>query len=189
MKITTIDFDIIMHPCIGIYNDSDMTADEYLNRYDFLGHMAADLTIYQRLTNFIMNFKPEQITFIYSHSDIVPLLEEVNTSIDLYNIDFHHDIGYEDNQWKIPLREYNEGNWVKKLWDDKKIQSYVWIKDYKSENPSTEVEKKYLTSKHFIQSYDLDTILDSDKIYISLSSAWIPSYYTPLYDLWQDLTK
>ena len=38
MKITTIDFDIIMHPCIGIYNDSDMTADEYLNRYDFLGN-------------------------------------------------------------------------------------------------------------------------------------------------------
>ena len=136
-----------------------------------------------------MNFKPEQIVFIYSHSDIVPLLDEINTPIDLYNVDFHHDIGYEDNQWKIPLREYNEGNWVKKLWDDKKIQSYIWIKDYKSENPPKEVEKKYLTSKHFIQSYDLDTILDSDKIYISLSSAWIPSYYTPLYDLWQDLTK
>lgn len=190
MKITTIDFDIIMNPCIDIFNDSDLTADEYLNRYDFLGHMAADLELYQRLTNFILSFKSEQIIFIYSHSDIVEYFTDLEEPVDLINIDYHHDIIYDDNiNWKSPLKEYNEGNWVKKLWDDKKIKSYMWLKDYKSNNPDFQIEKKYLNEKHFIHLYDLDKIKDSDKVYISLSPEWIPSYYNYLYDLWKDLTK
>ena len=28
-KVVTIDFDIIMHPSIEVYNDSDMSVDEY----------------------------------------------------------------------------------------------------------------------------------------------------------------
>jgi hypothetical protein len=190
MKITTIDFDIIMHPCIDIFNDSDLTADQYLNRYDFLGHMAADLELYVQLTNFILSFDKEKIVFIYAHSDIIDHLKEITEPIDLYNIDYHHDVIYEENiNWKSPLKEYNEGNWVKKLWDDGKIKKYVWLKDYKSENPSSKVEKKYITSKHFIYLYNLNELKDSDKIYISLSPEWIPSYYTCLYDLWEDLTK
>ena len=190
MKVTTIDFDIIMHPCIDIFNDSDLTADQYLERYDFLGHMAADLELYVQLTNFILSFDKEKIVFIYAHSDIVEELEEVTEPIDLYNIDYHHDVLYEEKiNWKSPLREYNEGNWVKKLWDDKKLNKYIWIKDYKSTNLSPKIEQRYITDKHFIYFYDFGTLKDSDKLYISLSPEWIPSYYVPLYDLWQDLTN
>ena len=190
MKITTIDFDIIMNPCIDIYNDADITADQYLTKFDFLGHMKADLQLYRKLTNFIMSFKSEQITFIYSHADIIEKLNKIEEPIDLYNIDYHHDIGYDDDiNWKAPLRDFNEGNWVKKLWDDKKLTSYTWLKDYKSENPSMEVEKRYLTNKHFIHAFDLDELKDSEKLYIALSPEWVPSHYTELYDLWGDLTK
>lgn len=45
-KVVTIDFDIIMHPSIEVYNDSDMSVDEYLNKYNFLGIMGADLELY-----------------------------------------------------------------------------------------------------------------------------------------------
>ena len=45
-KVVTIDFDIIMHPSIEVYNDSDMSVDEYLSKYNFLGVMGADLELY-----------------------------------------------------------------------------------------------------------------------------------------------
>ena len=35
-KVVTIDFDIIMHPSIEVYNDSDMSVDEYLSKYNFI---------------------------------------------------------------------------------------------------------------------------------------------------------
>ncbi len=191
MKILTIDFDIIMNPCIDIYNDSDLTADEYLNKFNFLGHMAADLELYRELTNLIISFDSNKIHYIYSHNEIVEELQNITEPIDLYNIDYHHDIIYNDDiNWKSPLKDYNEGNWVKKLWDDKKIKSYTWLKDYKSSNPSSDsVEKKYLTNKHFVFSYNLDDLKDCDEVYISLSPEWVPDYYVHLYDLWQDLTK
>lgn len=192
MKILTIDFDIIMHPCIDVYNDSDLTADEYLNQFDFLGWMAADLELYKRLTNFIMSFKKDQIVFIYDHNDIVEEIKDIKEEIELINIDYHHDIGYDDTIWSKPLdeSEYHEGNWVKYLWDTKKLKSYYWIKDYKSNDPPDEATK-YLTKKSFYNSFsdNFEEFQDSNKIYVCYSPSWIPNYYSYLYDLWQDLTN
>ena len=44
-------------------------------------------------------------------------------------------------------------------------------------------------NKHFIYYYSFEDLQDSDKIFIALSPEWIPSYYTPLYDLWEELTE
>ena len=85
MKITTIDFDIIMNPCIDIYNDADLTADQYLTKFDFLGYMKADLKLYKKLTNFIVSFKSDQVTFIYSHADIIEELNKIKFVNCTYN--------------------------------------------------------------------------------------------------------
>lgn len=189
MKIVTIDFDIIMSPCIDVYNDSDLTVDEYLNKFDFLGWMAADLELYQILTNFVMSFDKSKIYFIYDHHDIVDHLKDIEEKIDLYNIDYHHDIGYEDEKfWNSPLQEYNEGNWVKRLWDENKLNSYIWLKDYKSYDLNEKGEK-YLTDSYIVYNYNLKELLDADALYISLSAPWVPEYYTYLYNLWEDLTN
>lgn len=186
-KVVTIDFDIIMHPSIEVYNDSDMSVDEYLSKYNFLGIMGADLELYQRLTNFILGFDKDKIKFIYSHKEIVRFIKEKNEIIDLYNIDHHHDLGYgERTQWATPLKTYNDGNWVKKLWDLKLINKYIWLKDYNSSDVVSR-GNKFLTDKHFIFNFNLSELSGADELYLCLSPEWVPQYYKYLYDLWKDL--
>ena len=194
-KIVTIDFDIIMHPSIDIYNDSDLTVDEFLLKHEStLGWMAADLELYRELTNFILSFDYDKIKFIYDHHDIVEEIENITEKIELYNIDYHHDIGYNDKVWTIKLQDYDEGNWVRKLWENNKLKSYTWLRHYNSSDVS-EKDKKFLTDKHFlidesfIKAYMLDDLKDADELYISRSSPWVPSYYIHLYELWEDLTN
>jgi hypothetical protein len=184
-KIATIDFDIIMNPCIDLYNDSDLSVDEYLNKFDFLGWLGADLALYRTLTNLVMNFDKNRIEFIESHDEIVPEIEE---PIILYNIDYHHDIAYKNEDLTYRFQDYNEGNWVKKLWDSDLIEEYIWLKDYNSADVDEEGEK-YITEEHYVYNYDLSELLEADKLYICFSPEWVPYYYAPLYYLWQDLTK
>lgn len=193
MKILTIDFDIIMHPSIDLYNDSDLDVDEFLNKFDFIGTLEADLFLYRELTQIVLNNK-DKITFIYDHHDIINYLKDIEEPIELHNIDYHHDLGYGDDfKWHIPLTEenYHEGNWVKYLYDIEKIKSYTWYKDYKSSDP-VEEGQKFLTDKHFIHSLDVTHFtedLQFDWVYVSLSSPWVPEYYTSLYHIWEDLTN
>lgn len=192
-KILTIDFDIIMNPSIDWYNDSELEVDEFLNRFDFMPVLTADLNLYRDLTEIVLKYI-DNITFIYNHHDIVDFLKNEEEPFELYNIDYHHDIGYgEDNEWHIPLSEddYHEGNWVRYLYNINKIQKYIWYKSYYSSSPDEEIEK-YLSEEHLIHNVNMDLFtkeIEFDRIYICLSPEWVPEYYRTLYYLWEDLTK
>ena len=189
MKIVTIDFDIIMHPSIQLYQNAEEPVDEFLSKFD-IGIMPADLELYKELTKFIMSFDKNKIFFIYDHHDIIEEISDIKEPFDLINIDFHHDIGYgDDMQWNTPLLEkIHEGNWVKHLWDTNRLKSYIWYKDYQSDEVVEEGEK-YLTEEHFITNRSLEKLLDADRLYLCLSSPWVPMNYLSLYDLWEDLTN
>lgn len=192
-KILTIDFDIIMNPSIDLYNDSDLGVDEFLNKFDFIPVISADLNLYRDLTEIVLKYI-NNITFIYDHHDIVDFLKDEEEPFELYNIDYHHDIGYEEkNKWHIPLSEndYHEGNWVRYLYNINKIQKYIWYKSYYSSSPDAEIEK-YLTEEHLIHNTNIELFtkeIEFDRVYISLSSEWVPEYYRTLYYLWEDLTN
>ena len=94
-------------------------------------------------------------------------------NIELINIDHHHDLGYpvdSDNNNKMHC-----GNWVKKLFNEKRIKEYIWIKnDYSTPPRNCDIE--YI--EYNINDIALTDICDDcDKIFICLSSAWIPPYY------------
>ena len=68
---------------------------------------------------------------------------------------------------------FNDGNWVKKLWDLKLINKYIWLKDYNSSDVVSR-GNKFLTDKHFIFNFNLSELSDADELYLCLSPEWVP---------------
>lgn len=185
-KVLTIDFDIFLRESINLYNDADESATEYLGKFPFLPILPFDFELYKNITKFLLSFQKKQIVFMDSHDEFVNLTRNEGP-FELINIDFHHDLGYGERiRWNIPIKILDEGNWVKKLWDLARINKYIWINDYKSD-PLPYKAKKFLTEQHFIDEYNLDTLLDCDMIYLSFSQDYVPDTYFPLFEIWRDL--
>ena len=136
MNIVTIDFDIIMGPSIGLYNNlinSETRASDLIKDFPYLNCANADLNTYEFLTRYYINvlkkLDKSKIYFIKSHEQVVPLVSK-NRDANLINIDHHHDLGYSDKE--EPL---NCGNWAKILKDEGKIKDYIWLNNGNSLNP------------------------------------------------------
>ena len=187
-KVLTIDFDILMHQSINIYNDYDNDVNEFLLDFPFINQLPIDLELYENLTNFLLQIPKNKIVFIKDHDEIVKLTRNEGP-FTLINLDHHHDLGYGDNiRWNIPVKQVDVGNWVKKLWDLNRVNKYIWLKDNNSYDPPSRAQK-YLTEKHFFNNYNFDNLLDVDKVYIALSLDWIPYEYQSLYRIWEQFFK
>lgn len=197
-NIVTIDFDIIMAPCINLYNDwiesQNYTIHNVLSNFPFLENMNADLIIYKRLTEYIMKviqfLDAEQIHFIDSHEDIQKFINEKDITI--YNIDHHHDIAYGQTRQKIniPLLEPHCSNWVKFLKDSNRLKEYIWINNDNSELLFDDILKYYPTKTIKFKDFNLDGLVEkTDMLCICKSSAWILPSYLPLFDLWKTICE
>ena len=63
----------------------------------------------------------------------------------LFNIDHHHDIGYNKTTVATKIIRPECGNWVKYLGDKDKLSEYIWICNDNSDIPSSDLRKIYLT--------------------------------------------
>lgn len=183
MNIVSIDFDIIMAPSIELYKSIEYSNLPYENYYIDL--FKADLIIYQKLTNWLLNNIPNlnetDIYFIESHEQIINFLPKDN-NISLCNIDHHHDLGYGPPA-ELDKEPLNCGNWGLYLLKNNLIHDYTWIKNGNSERKFH--NKYYYNSKCF---YDFDlNKLKPDRIIICLSSPWVPRQYHALFNLWIDM--
>lgn len=189
-KFLTIDFDIIMHQSIELYNDYDGTADEYLSQFDFIHTVPADLELYEKLTSFLMEqyINKKEIIFMNSHDEMIKLTKNQGP-FELVNIDHHHDLGYGDNvRWSLPVREVDCGNWVKKMWDLNRITKYIWIKDFQSQDPPIRANQ-FISEKYFINDNKILEKTEFEKIFICFSPEWIPNNYQHLFNIWKILFK
>ena len=184
-KVLTIDFDIFLRESINLYNDSDESATEFFRTFSFI-QTPFDLISYEKITKLLLQYQKSQIVFMDTHDEIVNLTRNEGP-FELINIDFHHDLGYGENiKWTLPIKIIDEGNWVKKLWELNRVNKYIWINDFHSDELPYK-GRKFLTEQHYIDSYDFDNLLDCDKIYICFSEDYIPDTYFPLFDLWKDI--
>lgn len=204
-KILSIDFDIIMHLSINLYNiyveeadDPEELWKELEEEYEYEKY---NLLKYDKevLINIIKLLKAnlnKPIHFIQNHEEIVDLLKETenyeNTQYDIYNIDFHHDIWYnkQDFYYINKHDEYNCANWIGYLFLKKKLSSITWLKAPKSISPnfaSYELKNKLteLTLKNFNQLKDIDF----DEVYFCLSPQWIPPRYRIFYQIIKELLE
>ena len=129
-KILTIDFDIFLYKDLPLYNNfinTDNSFDEILQTFPLLENVRFDINLYNKLTIFLViifsNTKKENIFFCKNHEDVVKFTYN-NNFFDLINIDYHHDLGYNNMNQNLYC-----GNWVKELIKTKRIHKYIWIKN------------------------------------------------------------
>ena len=117
------------------------------------------------------------IVIAESHAGMYDFTKTFKGNVDVYNIDFHHDMF--DNDSKC----VNCGNWLKKLIDGKKVEKAFWVK---GDNSDMNIPK----GLNVLGSVkDLENI-DFDGVFICKSSVWSPphldKYFLELLELLED---
>lgn len=183
MRVLSIDFDIIMSPCINLYNDmagegenSQVNWEKIFYSRDLEKFLCYDSNT---LTNLFKLLKEQKckFEFIESHADIVPFITE---KCDLVNIDFHHDIWYNKESTEHYAEDkWSCANWVGYLGYKDLLNTYYWIKAGNSQQFVGEFnvpwEKDNVDKIPFLGSFD--------KVIICFSPNWVPYKYRHLYDL------
>lgn len=146
-----------------------------------------DLDKFHKLFFFLL-YKGKDLTKndIYigmDHSEINFFLKDVSNSINLYNVDHHHDLGYpsgDDDDYAFS--QLGVGNWVTFLNMEKKLNSYTWIHNKNSNHPRI---KEINNLKSYSHSIDLAMLehIKFDKIFICGSWEWVPLKYESLFDI------
>jgi hypothetical protein len=147
MNVVTIDFDLIMAPCIDLYNPSvpRKSWEELLAKSPVAHAMSIDGMHYQRLTHYLLQMSnivnKNNIHFINSHEAILKLLPS-NEPIYLTNFDHHHDVGYN----KTEPETIDCSNWVKYV---NNLKHYVWVNNENSDMSQDEIINTTISFKEF----------------------------------------
>lgn len=197
MNIVTIDFDIIMHPSLNLYNN--LIDDENTIQSILLANKDAnfvpnsDLFLYDYLTEYVLKclkrLPENRVFFIDDHNDVLDLFEEENfprEEFNVINIDFHHDIAYDDEDVEHMIEEADCGNWVKYLFENNpKFKQYVWVKSEESLEYEPEWIFKKRVNVHDIKKYNLDSLAKTtDYLFLCRSPEWVPLKEQQLYETW-----
>jgi|TARA_R110000822_G_scaffold62361_5_gene153826 hypothetical protein len=86
------------------------------------------------VTLLIEKFKScDKIIFVKEHHQVLKHLDGTEDTI--YNVDHHHDLGYDDFQRYDDIEkniEFREGDWIQFLLKSKSLKNYVWIHNISS---------------------------------------------------------
>ena len=204
LNVLSIDFDIIMYPCIRLYNEHINGSDTAKQIWDFLDHeYEMDKYVsYDAKTLLLLGFllrtarsNKTRIVPLEEHQQIVDdLKKDVNYDTNLYNltnVDFHHDIFYRKEDISVTkyFDKYNCSNWVGYLYKNNKLASYTWYKA-----PNSQGYDPNIIEENDRYKFDIKSVTtDEDKIdllkmifntvYIVKSPQWIPYKYIHLYNL------
>lgn len=194
MKVVSIDFDILMHQDLMIYNDAVKYKWFNLLNNPMMQTLRINTNLFSILTLWLLDqikdMNPSQIFFIKDHQSVNHILEVFNIEkCELYNIDFHHDLGYSLNPSQDQL---NCGNWVFKLLEEKKLLSYTWLNAKESSDFFHKIDfgKCHYDQISIIDnSFKLKELEKPDILIICLSPEWVPPYCQNLFYLWMDLLE
>lgn len=194
--ILTIDFDIIMSPSIQLYNDligDQKSVNKIIKQYPLLEYtMTADFFIYEAITRELVKlFKrlpAEKVYFIKEHQTLLQLVKDID-KFQLFNVDHHHDIGYNKTKAATKIIKPECGNWVKYLGDKGKLNEYIWICNDNSDMPASDLHKIYLTEPINVKEFNFDSVQDIDKLIICNSPQWIPANIQALFMAWLGIAE
>lgn len=204
-KILTIDFDIIMYPCLQIYNDlvsgdaNPTESWEFLKRErglePFIRYDANTLLMIGKIIK-AQIAKNAILIPCSEHQQVVDKLklsESYDTDMfSITNIDFHHDIWYrpDDKSILINFDDYNCSNWLGYLLLKNKVENISWYKAYNS-TPFFDNEYTETIPLNSFRLDELETLIEEqfDEVYFVLSPQWVPYEFQHLYNLIIALVK
>lgn len=197
-NVVTIDFDIIMGPSIDGYNDmisSETPMRHLASKFPYFGMAEADLYVYEYITRYLTEIithieDKDKIKFIATHDLMYHIYKNETEPFNLINIDHHHDINYIDD-WSKPIIEIDEGNWVKRLFDMRKINRYIWVGNPNSVTIGLgKCPFMDKISMEILKDYDLGRLAaNTDELVCCFSSAYIPPLYEPLFLTWRAIAE
>ena len=195
--ILSIDLDIIMEPCIQLYN-RDVKPGEVGLRHSNWDTLYKTLDLKRHLS-----INKDNLDFIFScltklskrldhvyvgndHSCIINAINQEYTQhglkipVDIVNIDHHHDIAYSLEQEDMCLKygEASCSSWVFYLNLCKAVNSYIWVN-----NPNSELYKGTTQIDGGFVSIDKFKFIESDydMLFFTPSLPWIPLEYDDVY--------
>ena len=201
MRILSIDFDWVMEPCIQVYNlycrgDHDLgpcgswnDVKKIIPMIDSL-NLEMDYDKFRQLYFFVQDVLIQNpntpVTIKMNHNEIIPFIEQHitadTTSLELINIDHHHDLGYIDSKNNESI-VYGCANWL--LYFNDKLNmpiKYKWINNQNSELPENTYEN--IAIHPFTPYLETINIQDPfDIIFICASWEWVPIKYQPLFNI------
>ena len=195
-KILTIDFDIIMYPCIKLYNNevggnaNPTQLWDYLENTKeielFLNYDAKVLLDIIRLLKIQTQEKHTPLTALEEHQEIIDCLKKFDSfedkeSFEITNIDFHHDIWYrdEDKNDIVSFDKYNCSNWLGYLYLTDKTKKITW---YKASNSDCLLDEKIIDNMVNISKIPYLFKEDFDAIYLVKSPQWVHHKFIHLFD-------
>lgn len=194
-KILSIDFDIIMYPCIKMYNPystGDANPTELWKHFEAVynfneANVYYDAKVLMDIARLIVENVKNGARFIpiESHDTIVNLLKNQTEIYDdpemkyhIFNIDFHHDVSYTRDSLNMisTFDKYNCTDWLAYLELKDKLVQLDWVKAPNSELPAPEMQ--YIID-NVIPIRNISTLpVDCDEVYFCLSPQWVhPKYY------------
>lgn len=196
-KILSIDFDIICYPCIRLYNhmvhgaESPVVTWNSLNEsIDIQNALSYDSNTLLDIAKLIRKNVQSgaKLRLIEEHQHLVDALKldenYSDTTYDIYNIDFHHDLWYhkEDLTNMVDFDDYTCANWLGYLLLKGKTNSVHWLKAPNSDMPTPFISEDPFTS--ILKIRDFDKIEEEfDEIYFCFSPQWTPHQYRVFYKL------
>jgi hypothetical protein len=132
----------------------------------------------------------KKVVFSLYHDCIIDELKNAEeNSLDIINIDMHHDFYYNSTQvYNVDkLITCSEANWVLYLDKINKLRDYIWIRDNTSRLPGEEFfKKKPKYSYKFTQTCEFEiTNYQFDLVFVCLS----PQYIAPIHWHYFELLK
>ena len=194
-KIISIDLDICMSPYCGIYNQYvDPQEDKIYNWEKIkdqinINHFSPNLDYINLINKIIENYYQtvDKIYIGYDHSSILNVIEKEKNNLsypylfDVYNIDYHHDISYSENQENLVINQKiaDCGCWVGFLNYYNCINNYNWYYGIGSEYDIKGLKEISLNPINFKKeifnsNFHMD-LKDVKILFHSTSDPWIPT--------------
>lgn len=196
MKVLSIDFNIIMYPCIKLYRrycneeeNSTINWNVIQEELEIDNFLCYDGEILKQLASLIRRNQNEKAAtcLLTNHEEIVNCINNITEEqVELTNIDWYHDIlgSPIDLENAKNFEQYNNANWVGYLQMKGKLSSYAWVRARNSDNTPTEViDELKFDYKEMPARIISELPNDFDIIYFVFNPNFVPYKYKHLYDI------